>query len=296
VTLALLDGDIIVWRASAPAQRTLDWDDGEGATLSVDPEGAMVRARTLVERWTAGARCAKPVVCLSDLNSNFRKALSATYKRNRGPGKPEAFMAVRKFLEDTYQSFTLDHLEADDTMGILHTSERYKDSVIVTVDKDLLGVPGRHFNPTTGRIPFTVKPLTAELHWMKQTLMGDLVDNIKGIPGVGPKTADTILAKAAFEPLWLAVVQAYAERGLTELDALLNARLTRILRRSDYDRDNQEVILWHPIRPERLALRGLTPLTASSSEAPNTKTPPATSSKRTTPARTSRSPKRSRST
>ena len=45
---------------------------------------------------------------------------------------------------------------------------------------------------------------------------------------------------------WQTVLQAFKDKGLTEKDALLNARLARILTLDDYDTKRQEPILWTP--------------------------------------------------
>jgi DNA polymerase-1 len=79
--------------------------------------------------------------------------------------------------------------------------------------------------------------------------MGDPADGYKGIPGVGLKRAAKILDQAEDgEPqeFWSLIVEAYEARGLTEDDAILNARMARILRWEDYDYDNKEVKLWTP--------------------------------------------------
>jgi DNA polymerase-1 len=48
------------------------------------------------------------------------------------------------------------------------------------------------------------------------------------------------------EMRWAAVVAAYEKAGLTEQDALTQARLARILRYSDWDNEKKEPILWTP--------------------------------------------------
>ena len=80
---------------------------------------------------------------------------------------------------------------------------------------------------------------------MKQTLTGDTVDCYPGCPGVGPVKAQRILDEDGDEyDLWLNVVMAFEKAGLTEEDALVQARLARILTTSDYNYDKEEPILW----------------------------------------------------
>jgi hypothetical protein len=47
-------------------------------------------------------------------------------------------------------------------------------------------------------------------------------------------------------PLWPRVLEAYTKAGLTEADALTQARLARILRWSDWDAKERKPILWTP--------------------------------------------------
>ena len=44
---------------------------------------------------------------------------------------------------------------------------------------------------------------------------------------------------------WEAVCKAFTDRGLSDDDALLNARLAKILRQEDYDLTNSQPILWN---------------------------------------------------
>ena len=59
--------------------------------------------------------------------------------------------------------------------------------------------------------------------------------------GVGAKK---ILEKA--EDPWTVILEAYIKAGLTEEDAIRNARLARILRPGEYNSTTKEPILWTP--------------------------------------------------
>ena len=45
---------------------------------------------------------------------------------------------------------------------------------------------------------------------------------------------------------WARVVRTFESRGLTEEDALVQARVARILREGDYDFAERQPILWSP--------------------------------------------------
>ena len=82
---------------------------------------------------------------------------------------------------------------------------------------------------------------------MHQTLTGDVSDNYKGCPTVGAKTASKILdGLKTKEEMWKAVVAQYEKQNLSAKDALLQARLARICRASDYNFKRQRPILWKP--------------------------------------------------
>ena len=78
-----------------------------------------------------------------------------------------------------------------------------------------------------------------------QTLTGDPTDGYKGCPTIGAKRAEAILGS---RPAWSLVEAAFIKQGLTREDALLQARMARILRWSDWDQEKREPILWEPSR------------------------------------------------
>ena len=246
--VALIDADIVAYRAASVAQDNIDWNDGaEGNTLS--SQQAKESAQHIINEWMHGARQNRSILCWSSLK-NFRKQINDTYKANRGAEKPELLLEVTEWMKATYESYSVEGLEADDVMGIYHTAGT--DSVIVSIDKDMQTIPGMVFNPDKDRGPKRISIGQADRFWMLQTLMGDRVDGIKGIPRIGPKKAEKILADthSVLPALWATVVSAYNTAGLNERDAIATARLTRILRSEDYNRDKQEIRLWHPFKTD----------------------------------------------
>jgi DNA polymerase-1 len=155
-------------------------------------------------------------------------------------------------VEEVYKTQSFPGLEADDVMGILATRPGVN-CVIVSQDKDMKTIPGSVWN---GEELTTYSEDEADYHHMLQTLTGDTADGYKGCPGVGKVKAEKILAActvwedggktANVYPMWPAVGTAYEKAGLTEADALQQARLARILRWSDWDRVNKQPILWSP--------------------------------------------------
>ena len=111
--------------------------------------------------------------------------------------------------------------------------------VIWSSDKDLLTIPAYHL--IDGKV-VEVNKEEADYNFLYQTLVGDSVDNYKGCPSVGAKTADKLLLDKG--ATWNTVVEAYASKGLGEEVAIENARLARILRDGEYNFKTKEVKLW----------------------------------------------------
>ena len=88
-------------------------------------------------------------------------------------------------------------IEADDACTIAQTEahENGQISVIASIDKDLDQMGGWHFNWVKNHFYY----LTSHQGWCnfyRQMLVGDNVDNIEGVKGVGKKNAERILKGA----------------------------------------------------------------------------------------------------
>jgi 5'-3' exonuclease len=108
--------------------------------------------------------------------------------------------------------------EADDKMA----SSQTRDTVICSIDKDLWMVPGKHYDIATGKKVLSKDPgglvlkgkklLGTGFAWFcAQMLMGDTIDNIKGIKGIGPAKAYKLLInkKGSVKLLWRRVRAIY---------------------------------------------------------------------------------------
>lgn len=83
-------------------------------------------------------------------------------------------------------------MEADDALAIQATELGDK-AVIVTIDKDLDQVAGWHYNFVKGDFYYVTEPEGVRSFY-SQILTGDRVDNIIGLPGIGPKRSSKLLA------------------------------------------------------------------------------------------------------
>lgn len=130
-------------------------------------------------------------------NFRYEVATLLPYKGNRKDAdKPFHFDFLKDLIINQYNAITVDGIEADDAMSITSWQHQIKDTswevTIATQDKDLKMVPGFHYNPTT-RKRLHLDPYEARLYFYKQLLTGDGTDNIPGISGMGPATANKVL-------------------------------------------------------------------------------------------------------
>ncbi len=233
----LIDADIVVYQACAVVEKEVQWDE-DMFTLHSSLEDAKAVFYDVFKELTLQAGTDDVLFCFSD-SSNWRKKLDATYKAHRKSSrKPLAYSALVEYIRSRYSSAIYKNLEADDVLGIEATSN--PDDIIWSLDKDLKQIPGKHL------IDDEIVEITGEeavrFH-LYQTLVGDTADGYKGCPGVGDKTAEKLLSA---DPSWETVVKAYTKAGLSEDDALLQARLAYILRKDDYSLKTHEVTLWTP--------------------------------------------------
>lgn len=262
----LLDADIIAYKLSATAQRNYRFPGLETPAVAADefdtlPERIDAEVAELTEKLDSP----NVIICLScPTPENWRMGVLQSYKGNRaGVAKPVHLQAVKDYLEANYPSYRRPTLEADDIMGILSTMKGLPKSlleqyprfdpkakkVIVSEDKDMKTIPGWLFNPAKDKAPRAIDLDEANRWHLYQTLIGDSTDGYKGCPGIGPKKADALLSgwdDYSDPEVWQAVVETFESKGLTEEDALVQARVARICRVTDYDFNEKKVILWTP--------------------------------------------------
>lgn len=246
MTTLLIDGDPIAYAKSCANENTIDWGDGE-PTVSFDVNAAITEMDAEIERIKRDVGVKKVIVAISCSSAQgWRRQVLPTYKHKRaGVIPPGPLTACKAHLADKWKAYLRPTLEADDVLGILATHPTLVpgDKIVVSIDKDLLQVPGRVYNPRRETMEH-VSVEQADYRHMMQTLTGDTVDGYTGLPGCGPKGAAKMLA--AYGVQWSTVVTAYEAKGLTEEDALVQARVARICRASDYDFKLKKVKLWQP--------------------------------------------------
>lgn len=252
--IALIDGDVLLYRFGFRGQTEFDWGNGL-TSVAVNADETKEELDKFIKELIKKASCNQLLVCLSGPKETmFRYSLLPSYKHNRKDAKkPILFQELKDYLKQKYRIVTRPNLEADDCMGILATKRPGK-YVICTIDKDLQQIPGRFFNWDKMEEPKNISQKQANKWFYLQILSGDPVDGFSGVPGVGKKRAKAFI-DALYESgtpsegeIWKQIVDVYAKKGLDERYALTQARMARILRVEDWDEKAQKPILWTPTK------------------------------------------------
>ena len=234
----LIDADFIVYKSCAAAEDEIDWGDDVILVTSKFSE-ALKNVRRELDRIAINfAANAKMILFFSD-SKNFRKKIYPDYKGHRNRKKPCGYRRIISELAKSYEVIRMPELEADDAMGIYATAN--PGNIIVSPDKDMRQIPGKLYDLKE------VVDITPEegMQWhFIQTLAGDQTDGYSGVPGLGTKRAASLLEESGYE--WNTIVKAFADKGLDEQEALVNAQLARILQYTDYDFIQRTVIPWCP--------------------------------------------------
>ncbi len=247
----LIDGDLYAYVEAITEEQVVQWEGKPGLfTLHSNVEPAEARFNSLIIRLKKVLEADKVIVAFSDPDQrNWRVDLWPKYKAHRrriGMRKPICYQALIQRIKERWQPAFFPRLEGDDVLGWLAGNPNIKgEKIIVSIDKDMHTIPGVSiYNTGTEELtpPHSVE--TADYHHMLQTLVGDVSDGYPGCPGVGKVSAPKLLANT--KNMWSAVHAAYLKKDKTEEDALMQARLARILRFEDYDIKKGEVKLWHP--------------------------------------------------
>ena len=239
----LIDADYIVYKSCAACEYEIDYGSDVIVVASRFSD-----AMNMVERELDKIRLAFPFktgktrLFFSD-SLNFRKTLDPAYKGHRNRKKPCGYRRVINELHTRYPCEIMPELEADDALGIYATKN--KGNVIVSPDKDLRQIPGQLYN--MDEMMSVTEEEGRNWHFV-QTLAGDQTDGYAGVPGIGVKRAITLMDKEGYT--WKTVREAFESKGLTEDDALLNARLAKILTCDDYDFKANKFIPWTPSVPD----------------------------------------------
>ena len=146
-------------------------------------------------------------VILDASESTFRNQMYDQYKANRPPPPPE-LVPQFPLIRDATRAFSVpcieeDGLEADDIIACYAKAARQQDwqVTIVSSDKDLMQLiePGVDMLDTMRDRRIGTEQVVEKFGVPPEqlgdvlALMGDSVDNVPGVPGIGPKTASKLI-------------------------------------------------------------------------------------------------------
>lgn len=218
---ALVDGDILLYEIGYSGE-ILDEDLGETVPLVFDRVAWLLdeKINTIVKE-TQSDSCqlfltGRPDIwnnkrmwgSSEDFVPNYREEIAVTkpYKGTRPAGKPFHFYNLIAYMLSEYDCWVTNGIEADDRLSI----EQRKDplhTIICSRDKDLKQVPGWHYSWECGAQKAIGPIKTDKNGWLEwdeekdkltgygdaflyaQMIMGDVVDNIPGLPRQGPAKA-----------------------------------------------------------------------------------------------------------
>jgi DNA polymerase-1 len=201
--LILVDGSYYLFRAfHVPALRKLSTSDGK-------PTGAIYGTLNMLRKLLQDYKPDYFAVIFDAKGKNFRHKIFPEYKAHRPP-MPEELVQQVQPIHDLVHALGLpllmvDGVEADDVIATLATqaAARGIDTLISSGDKDIAQIVNAHI-----RMINTLEYVIVDEEGVKKkygvppdrivdylTLVGDSVDNVPGVPKVGPKTAAKWLAE-----------------------------------------------------------------------------------------------------
>jgi len=200
-SIYLIDASVFIFRAYYSVPTTLTNSDGEPVN-AVHGFGRFIG--DLLE-----SESPKHIAVAFDqsLTTSFRNQLYPPYKANREPA-PVELKRQFAWCRDLCRAygiaeFSSDSYEADDLIGTLVLQARVqgKRSIVVTRDKDLSQLirPGDIYWDYIGETRYEYHEIPGRFGVLPErmadflALTGDAVDNIQGVPGIGKKTASTLL-------------------------------------------------------------------------------------------------------
>lgn len=164
--------------------------------------------------------------------NNFRIDIAKKkgYKENRaGSKRPFHYYNLKAYLQNAYDCEVTDWIEADDALCIERHADMHN-TVVCSRDKDLRQHEGYIYSWEVGNQP-SFGPFFVEGYgeielskdrkkivgygpkfFLSQCLTGDTVDNVGGLPGIGPVAAYELLKeKTTYLEMYEAVKQKYID-------------------------------------------------------------------------------------
>ncbi len=160
--------------------------------------------------------------------TNDRLIINPEYKNQRSKEIPEKWGITKQHAIEKWGAIEVSDIEVDDAVRI--TNINTADSHIVAIDKDLLWLKGYNFNWRKNEWYFIDQDLEEE-YLSRSLIIGDTVDNLKGLPGKGEKYCDKWAIKKISQALEHYMNEYGLGRGVDEF--YKNFKCLYILENSD---------------------------------------------------------------
>lgn len=228
---ALIDGDIVAYRCASSCSPTK-------SKLHEEPlDVAIYRANELMKKILSETGTQDYSLYIGG-KTNFRKQVDPQYKANRTKPPPTHLDHVREFLVNEWGAVITSEVETDDMLGVDQTDN----TIICSIDKDLLQIPGRHYN-FVNSVFSDVSESMGRYNFYTQLILGDKSDNVPGYDGKARTEVPKFLEPAINTLLF------YAENDFNEWSFMkyvydlyedkarffINGKLLYILRSLDED-------------------------------------------------------------
>ncbi len=267
--LVLIDGHAIMYRAFHAIPSL--------TTPKNEPINAVYGLVSMLLRVIQELKPTHIAVVFDETEKTFRQKELPTYQAQRPPMADELssqFSKAKSFLKAAkIPVYSKGGYEADDVIGTIASTHKVEEVVVVTGDRDMLQLVDDHeniklFMPVGG---FINGKLFGENETVERMgvlpnlipdykgLVGDASDNYFGVPGIGPKTAISLLTKyGSFENIYKNVSdlpEKLSQKLLTgEESARLSYKLATIIRDVPTEFNFEEMEKWKVNSPEVLEL------------------------------------------
>ena len=207
---ALIDADVLTYSIPFSLQEGY----GEKAILKPDALRFMcARLDNAIENILGDSQCTD-YECYLTGEGNFRcdVATIQPYKGGRA-SRPLLYEEARTYLASEHGAIIVNGWEADDQIA-MDARLLGEDCVMCSIDKDLDNCPGNHYRwpifrheaVVTKSKSYYISDEEATYNFWTQMLVGDTVDKITGVPGIGKKRAEGLLSMLMDEATMCQVV------------------------------------------------------------------------------------------
>lgn len=214
--IAIIDLDSVIYSAGHP-NKVLDKDgqpkkeDGKFVYIEKNAEELVDSARSLITNILVKSKATHYIAFVKGRNTiKSRLAINPEYKQNRKGVAPVWFNFLKEYYITQWKAVAVDNIEVDDAINITYLEGNPSDNYFrCCIDKDLLNLYGENYNWRTDEW-FKITSDEENNYFWKSMIIGDTIDNIKGIEGKGKVFAEKLLSDSKCPPA--RVIKAYIEK------------------------------------------------------------------------------------